>query len=286
MNRAKLDVTPRSNKQSKRFERIAASPEFASSSKQYIPPNTEANTQWAVRTFDAWRTWRSTAKPEDPVPEDILSCADAGVPSKWLSLFVLEARKLDGSKYPSNTLSMLLSGLKHYMVRSNPDTPNFLDENDPKFSGLRETRDTVSRRLREEGVGTSVKHTAVISHDEESALWESGVIGVHNPKSLLNAVFFLNGKVLCLRGGREHKSLKVSQFAFRSDEGGEYVLYTENDSKNRSGTYKDNAGQNKVVKHYSNEALEETMLLFKEVPSQDCEDSSSTFYWKPKDVTV
>ena len=201
VKRAKLDVTPRSKKQSKRFENIAASPELASSSKGYIPPNTEANTQWAVRTFDAWRTWRSTAKPEDPVPEDILSCADAGVLNKWLSLFVLEAQKLEGSKYPSNTLNMLLSGLKRYMVRSNPDTPNFLDEKDPRFSGLRGTRDTVSRRLREEGVGASVKHTAVISYDEESALWESGVIGVHNPKALLNAVFFLNGKVLCLRGG-------------------------------------------------------------------------------------
>ena len=66
VKRAKLDVSPRSNKQSKRFEKIAASPELASSSKGYIPPNTEANTQWAVRTFVA-------AKPKDPVPEDILS---------------------------------------------------------------------------------------------------------------------------------------------------------------------------------------------------------------------
>ena len=69
VKRAKLDVTPRSNKQSKHFEKITASPKLASSSKGYIPPNTEANTQWAVRTFDAWRTWRSTAKPKDPVPE-------------------------------------------------------------------------------------------------------------------------------------------------------------------------------------------------------------------------
>ena len=145
--------------------------------------------------------------------------------------------------------------------------------------------------MREEGVGASVKHTAVISHDEESALWESGVIVVHNPTALLNAVFFLNGKVLCLRGGREHKSLKVSQFAFGSDEGGEYILYTENGSKNRSGTYEDNAGQNKVVKHYSNEVLGEKCYIFvlrfylKKFPPKIVKDSSSTFYWKPKDVT-
>ena len=85
--------------------------------------------------------------------------------------------------------------------------------------------------------------------------------------------------------------MKVSQFTFGSDEGGEYVLYTENGSKNRSGTYKDNAGQNKVVKHYSNEALGKKCYIFvlwfylKKLPPKIVKDSSSTFYWKPKDVT-
>ena len=60
------------------------------------------------------------------------------------------------------------------------------------------------------------------------------------------------GKVLCLRGGHEHKSLKISQFNFGSDQGGDFVVYTENGSRNRSGTYKDKAGDNKVVKHYAN----------------------------------
>ena len=74
-------------------------------------------------------------------------------------------------------------------------TPNFLDENDPWFAGLRGTRDTVSRQLREEGVGASVKHAPVISHEEESALWDGGILAVHSPKALLNAIFFMNGKV-------------------------------------------------------------------------------------------
>ena len=38
----------------------------------------------------------------------------------------------------------------------------------------------------------------------------------------------MNGKILCLRGGCEHKTLKVLQFTFGVDEGGEYVVYTEN----------------------------------------------------------
>ena len=29
----------------------------------------------------------------------------------------------------------------------------------------------------------------------------------------------MNGKVLCLRGGREHKALKISQFKFGAEDG-------------------------------------------------------------------
>lgn len=65
----------------------------------------------------------------------------------------------------------------------------------------------------------------------------------------------MNGKVLCLRGGHEHKSLNISQFNFGSDQGGDFVVYTENGSEKRSGTYKEKAGDNKLVKHYANTQL-------------------------------
>ena len=86
------------------------------------------------------------------------------------------------------------------MKKVNPATPNFLDENDDRFAGLRGTRDVVARKLREDGVGASVKHTATISQ-EEAQLWSEGVLGLSSPRALLNAIFFLNGKTLCLRGG-------------------------------------------------------------------------------------
>ena len=58
--------------------------------------------------------------------------------------------------------------------------------------------------------------------------------------------------VLCLRGEHEYKSLKISQFNFGSDQGGHFVVYMENDSEKRSGTYKEKEGDNKLVKHYAN----------------------------------
>ena len=44
----------------------------------------------------------------------------------------------------------------------------------------------------------------VFSTDEEDVLWETGTLGTGSPSSLMNAVFYNNGKILCLRGGEEH----------------------------------------------------------------------------------
>ena len=155
------------------------------------------------------------------------------------------------------------------------------------FAGLRGTRDTVARQLREASVGASVKHHEVISR-EENMLWSKGIVGIASPKVLLHAVFFANGKYLCLRGGREHKELKLSQFTFERDEGGEFVQYVENGSKNRSGSYKDRA-LNKVVKHYAQPELGERdyllllNLYFSKLPAEVLNDGAHLFYLSPKD---
>ena len=79
----------------------------------------------------------------------------------------------------------------------------------------------------------------------------------------------MNGKVLCLREGREHKSLKISL------------------TKNPSGTYKEKAGDNKVVKHYANTQLGNRCYVFllhfylQKLAPKVLEDPDSFFYWKP-----
>ena len=126
--------------------------------------------------------------------------------NKWVSLYVIKTRKQDDGRYPASTLNLLLCGLKRHMKKVNPATPNFLDEKDDRFAGLRGTRDVVAHKLRENGVEAFVKHTATTSQ-EEAQLWSEGVLGLSSPCALLNAVFFLNGKTMCLRGGWEHKAL-------------------------------------------------------------------------------
>lgn len=111
------------------------------------------------------------------------------------------------------------------------------------------------------GIGAKVKHAEVFSTDEEDVLWKTGTLGTGSPSRLMNAVFYNNGKILCLRGGEEHQKLKISQFRFDSDEGGEYVVFTENGSKNRNGSYKDKA-DNKIVKQYAQPHLKEQCYVY------------------------
>ena len=49
------------------------------------------------------------------------------------------------------------------------------------------------------------------------------------------AVFYCNGKSFCLRGGKEHRNLKISQLSRRSNPN--CYIYRENGSKNYSGGF-------------------------------------------------
>ena len=79
-------------------------------------------------------------------------------------------------------------------------------------------------------------------------LWSSGVLGSHSPKSLLNAVFFLNGKNFALRDTEQYH-LRISQLKRVEDPVG--YIYVENGSKNRSGGLQDFKVPNKSVTSYA-----------------------------------
>lgn len=97
-------------------------------------------------------------------------------------MYVEETRHQDGKQFPSKTIDKLLTALKHYMKGLNPEAVEILSKKDPRFTGLCGMRDTVSRELREAGVGATVKHTPVISVAEEEKLWSTSVLGINSPR--------------------------------------------------------------------------------------------------------
>ena len=244
--------------------------------------NTKKSTDWAVRVFIEWRKQRNESQ-SDKCPLDLLESPSAGQLNCWLSRFATEARRADGDRYPSSTLYQLLAGLLRYARSHSKDCPNFLDRQDPRFAELRGTCESVSRELRQSGVGAQVKHAPTISSEEEDKLWNSGAIGIYSPRALVRCVFYYVGKAFCLRGGQEQRNLKPSQFE-RGYEPDRYT-YTENGSKNHQGRFGTRKESNKVVTIYANFDNAPKCLVylldfyFSKFPKPPT--SMETFYLKP-----
>ena len=123
-----------------------------------VPKNTESNNRWALCNFEAWRAHYNGLHPDTPCREDVLLTGDANELDYWLSRFVMETRKEDGSPFPSRSIKLILSGLQRHM-RANSQSPfNIFNKDDHHFRRFRSTCDTVFKKLLAEGIGAHVKH--------------------------------------------------------------------------------------------------------------------------------
>lgn len=166
-------------------------------------------------TFQSWIEERNLqVSVEEQIPLDILSThqADSEKLCKVLRLFVLEARKIDGEKYPSGTIRNLLSGLNRELLKNKADF-SILDRNDVRFRELHLTMDSVSSKLHRAGIGISRKHAEVISVEMENLFWEKGSLGTSSPVVFQHTVFFYVGLQFVLCGVQEQHDLQVKQLA-------------------------------------------------------------------------
>ena len=275
--------------------KMSSSPEIAKAKKGFVPANTKRSTNWAVRTFETWRRQRNAQRPKSICPDDILLQDDTAALCHWLCVFCKEARREDGEPYTPRSITQLLSGIQRHIRETKQCGITVLDGKNPDFLPLHRLLDTLFRELHAQGVGASRRQSAVLSQEDEERLWASGVVGVEKPESLLNAVFLYNGMFLVLRGGEEHRKLKLSQFKFavvpdpkRPGLGVECLTYVEHGSKNRpGGTHQLNL-DNKEVTHYANESLGPRCyvslikLYLSKLPKEAFE--ADTFYLKPRRI--
>ena len=213
----------------------------------FVPKNTSVNTKWAVKNFIDWQTCYNSCHPKEPCPDDVLLSDNPVELSLWLQRYILGTRK----KVILQKHYLLLCGLYRYMKEKKERVLNIFNREDPDFKKLFKTCDSYFRELRDDGVGSESSTTEALTKEDEEKLWVSKVLDPSNPKGLLNAVFFLNGKNFALRGGTEHRSLKLSQIKKNiSPEGKIQYTYTENCSKNRAGGFNQLNVPNKVVHQY------------------------------------
>ena len=209
--------------------------------------------------FEEWRAERNRVASGDDrlCPANLFECPAASDLNYWLSRFIVEVRRTDGKPHPASSISNLLAGLYRHCREYNADCPNFMNRKDPAFRDLNGTFQVRYRELRESGVGAVVKHAAVVTPEEEDALWALKVLGDHDPLALQRVVFFYVGKTFCLRGGEEQRSLKPSQF-IRSRNPDSYT-YVESGSKNKSRI--NLKEKNKVVPVYANPSARPRCLV-------------------------
>ena len=174
--------------------------------------NTRKNTGWSKTTFDAWRQYRAKNGSFVPDLQDMGVCDI----NKWLSKFVVEVRRKDGAPYPPRSLYQLCVGLLRYM-RENGNHLNFLDEKNSQFYEFRQALSARMSELTSAGVGTVPRQADPITRENETIMWEKGVLGDSSAKSMLNTVFFYNCKLFGLRGVDEHRNLAVDQFELQED---------------------------------------------------------------------
>ena len=135
-------------------------------------------------------------------------------------------------------------------------------------------------------MGASSAPTETLTDTEIAKLWTSGVLSVDNPQGLLNAVFFLNGRNFLLRGGTDHRELKLAQVKKNTaPQGSERYTYTEHVSKNRRGGVGQLDLSHKVVHQFADSSLGERCHVFvldkyyRKLPA--CASDLDVFYLRP-----
>ena len=66
-------------------------------------------------SFKSWLQHRNSQEDIEKCPEDLLEQMDSKQLNHWLSVFLVETRKVDGEPYPPTTLHGILSGILRYM---------------------------------------------------------------------------------------------------------------------------------------------------------------------------
>ena len=227
-----------------RFKLSSRQEETDMITKGYLPMNTQRSTAWSMKVFQEWKYSRST-DDDGECPSDLFEVGDPDNLNFWVPQFINEVRRADGDPYPPRTIHQLLAGLQCSMLDHNNRLPKFLDRTNPVFRPIHSACDSVYHSLHCAGIGTSVRHTAIISEEEEAKLWEKGILCVDNPKSLQRAVFYFIGKRFCIRSGEEQRQLGPRNFvrSYNPD----CLTYIEHGSKNYSARAKDLHYENKEV---------------------------------------
>ena len=253
-----------------RFGKAMSEEEVSSIINEQIPQNTRNHANWAMKTFNEWRKNRIESNitnsnvlqvfndPEVMTKEDL---------NYMLKFFIHEVRRLDGQKYPRNILKQIFAGIQYYF--RNILGKSFSLFTDAEFLDARKSLDAAMKLACQENRGVRKRKANVISPEDESLLWERGILGEDFPAKLNRTLIYIFALQLGLRGGTEIRNLTVGvngMISLRTAVNGleEYILFEEQFSKTFRGGLRDSHLNAKEIKIFENTVKEKCPIrLFK-----------------------
>ena len=158
----------------------------------------------------------------------------------------------------------------------------------PDYKLFQDAIDSEIQRLTRKCVGVLTKQPEPITPHDEEIMWEKGVLGDQDPKTLLHTLVFLFGKFFALRSGEEHRSLTFEQLSVIQGDHIERtrLQYRSHGEKNHGGGLKQRNVTPKVVEQHENVDKPERCVvrLYKKYISKFPKDfkKDEVFYLTPK----
>ena len=141
-----------------RFDRWLGEAELQERVRQSVPVATRYKDEWAVKTFENWRSNREKMALRD----NSVACFKTPLQNMTLdelnesiSYFVFEVKKQDGTEYPANSLHGMVCAIQRYLKSECGKNVRFF--NDDFFSKLRTSLDTVMKERSAAGIGVHCK---------------------------------------------------------------------------------------------------------------------------------
>ena len=236
------------------FKTPLGSEALLSYTRKKFSDETMKKVNWVVKMFTEWREFRHSHGLQhiDCDLHDLSTISEESVVFAT-TRFITEVKKVNGEDFPARTLYDIVICLQFYL-----ETIGFswkLISHDA-FRDVKFMLDNLMKERTSDGIGISVKQAEVLTFTDEDVLWSLGLLGTHNPQTLLHTVVFMLGLSCALRAGKEHRKLRSppfsSQFTFLYDsEGKMFMRYVEDiGMKTNKGGLKHRKVQPKSVDVY------------------------------------
>lgn len=216
---------------------------------------------WVKNIFNTWCEEKVKAGEIDSHLQQLEHFNNDEI-NDYLSKFILEVRKQDGTFYPRESLLSIAAGLQSIVRKEHPEINLFNSYKTKRFTDAMDASMKMSTSSLPPKNCT--KHKPISIFDEEEIV-KSEILGGDTPERLTRTLFYLNGINFALRGGEEQTKLTINQFQIDSRNGVKCLIYSPITGKTCNGGLKDRrkSANERCYFHNENDKLKHVELFEK-----------------------